>query len=424
MHILCLGLNHNTALVALREKLAFNEQNIQMALSRLGCRHERCPGSVSEMAILSTCNRVEIYATSPSVVFDELEAFLEETRGVPRRMFSSHLYRLADEDAVAHLFDVAAGLDSMILGEPQILGQVARALSLARSQGTAGKILTRLFQSAIHAGKRARTETLISQNPATISSLAARLIAEILPHLSQAHIAVLGAGEMAELAVEALLKRGAQNIYVINRTLERARELSVRWGASAAAIELLPDLLKEMDVLIASTGAPHTLVSYAMVADAMRHRPDRPLVMVDIAVPRDVDPQVGTLSAVTLFDLDMLSDRLEDSLDRRLREVPQVERILAEERETFLQFLEELEVQPIIAALRQQADAIRIRELEKTLRRMPQLTPEEQERLDAMTRSIVNKILHHPTAALRGLAGMPESAEIADFARQLFGLEN
>lgn len=424
MHILCLGLNHNTAQVALREKLAFNEQSIPMALSRLGCRHENCLGSVSEMVILSTCNRVELYAVSPFLEFDELEVFLEEARGVPHQVFSSNLYRLADEEAVAHLFSVAAGLDSLILGEPQILGQVARALSLARSQGAAGKILTRLFQSAVHAGKRARTETLIAQNPATISSLAARLIAEILPQLSHASIAVLGAGEMAELAIETLIKRGARNILVINRTLERARELAVRWGASVSAIERLPDLLREMDVLIASTGAPHTLVSYAMVQEAMQRRPDRQLVIVDIAVPRDVDPQVGALSGVTLYDLDKLSDRLGDSLDRRLKEVPRVERILAEEKAVFLQFFEELDVRPLIAALRQQADAIRIRELEKTLRRMPDLTPQERERLDAMTRSIVKKILHPPTTALRDLAGMPECAEVADLARQLFGLEN
>jgi len=424
MHILCLGLNHNTAQVALREMLAFNAQSVQMALSRLGCRHESCPNSVSEMVILSTCNRVALYAVSPYPVFEELEVFLEETRGVPRQVFSSHLYRHADEEAVRHLFNVAAGLDSLILGEPQILGQVAQALSLARSQGTAGKVLTRLFQSAVHAGKRARTETLIAQNPATISSLAARLIAKIVPQLSQAQIAVLGAGAMAELALEALLKRGARHVHVITRTLERARELSVRWEAKPAAIEQLPDLLRQVDVLIASTGAPHTLVSYEMVAEALQDRPNRPLVIVDIAVPRDVDPEVRALSEVTLYDLDTLSDRLGDSLERRLKEVPQVERILAEERASFLQFLEELDVRPLIVALRQQADSIRIRELEKTLRRMPRLTPEEQDQLDAMTRSIVNKILHQPTAALRNLAGMPECAEVADLARQLFGLEN
>lgn len=424
MHILCLGLNHNTAQIALREKLAFNEQSIRMALSRLGCRHESCPGSVSEMVILSTCNRVELYAISHSLVFEELENFVEEIRGVPRQVFSSHLYRLADEDAVAHLFNVAGGLDSLILGEPQILGQVAHALSLARSQGTAGKILARLFQSAIHAGKRARTETLIAQNPATISALAARLIAGLIVPLSEAQIGVLGVGEMAELAVEALIKRGAQHILVINRTLERARELSVKWKASPAAIEQLPDLLAGLDVLIASTGAPHTLVSSAMVAEAMSDRPARTLVIVDIAVPRNVDPDVADLPGVTLYDLDALSDQLEDSLERRIREVPRVEGILEEEKETFLMFLEELDVRPLIAALHQQADSIRIRELKKTLRRMPHLTPEEQERLDAMTRSIVKKILHQPTAALRQLAGMPECAEVASLARQLFGLEN
>lgn len=424
MHILCLGLNHHTADVALREQLAFDEQSIRMALSRLSCERDSWQGFASEMVILSTCHRVELYAVSPQSSFEELETFLETARGAPRQLFSSHLYRYANEEAVAHLFAVAAGLDSLILGEPQILGQVAKALNLARSLGAAGRILTRLFQSAIHAGKRARTETSIAQNPATISSLAARLIADTVPDLARSRLAVLGAGEMAELAVEALIKRGARHIHVINRTAARAHVLAEKWGALPASFEDLPEILTDLDILIASTGAPHVLVPLTMVESAMKRRPTRPLIIVDIAVPRDVDAKVANLPGVTLYDLDGLSHQLGDSLERRSREVPLVEEILKEERAAFMHFLTELEILPLIAMLRQRADSIAAREVEKTLRRMPHLTREDQEQIEAMTRSIVKKILHQPTITLRDRAGMPEAAEFASVTRNLFGLEN
>ncbi len=311
MHILSLGLNHTTAPVHLRERLAFSEEQVRSSLSRLSCG--RIPSSLLELVVVSTCNRTEIYAASNQSAFAELEAFLSETRGVPVADFGSYSYRLKDLDAVRHLFDVAAGLDSLVIGEPQILGQITRALELARGQDAAGPTLNRLFQAAIHAGKRVRTETAISRNSASVPSLAASVAERNVRYIKTASVVVLGAGEMAELTVEALRKRGAQKIRVVNRTLERARELVQRWNAEASTFESLQQTLGEADILISSTGAPHIIVDAKMIREAMRSRHERPLVLIDIAVPRDIDPDCASLPHVRLFDIDRLSAQLEDS---------------------------------------------------------------------------------------------------------------
>lgn len=423
MHIHCLGLNHRTADISLRERLAFPEESIRAALARLGCGSGSQPDAVSELVILSTCNRVEIYAVSKDLAFDALEDFLSEVQGVSREEFTQHMYRLADMDAVDHLFQVAAGLDSLVLGEPQILGQVVSAWELARGQSSVGPVLSRLFQSALHTGKRARTETAIGHNPASISSVAVSLAEGAVHDLPSARILVLGAGEMAELAVEALRKRGVNDIQVVNRTLERARLLAGRWGGKADTFENLTAAMTRADILIASTGAPHTIVQADLVSTVMRLRPERPLFIIDIAVPRDVDDQVGNIPGVSLYDMDTLQERLEDSLSRRANEIPHVEVILDEERTAFMDYLATLDVLPVIAAMRQQAEAIRVRELEKTLRRLPDLGPSERKRLDALTQALVKKILHAPITRLRTEAGSPQSAEYAEAARALFDLE-
>lgn len=423
MIIHCLGLNHETSTIHLREQLYFSEDQIAPALARYGCGPQKYTSPISELVILSTCNRVELYAVASSLAFDELEQFLAEAQNIPRQNFSEHLYHLTNEEAVEHLLRVAAGLDSQVLGEPQILGQVTRALELARSQGTTGKILSRLFQTAIHAGKRARTETRISHNPASISSVAVRLIAKLVSDLKNAQITVLGAGEMAKLAVIALGKRGVSHIQVVNRTLERAQRLAKMVNAQAATFERLPEILSQTDVLITSTGAPHTLISPKMVTSALQGRPDRPLVIMDIAVPRDVDVRVGEIEGVFLYDLDDLSGRLEESIRLRSQEVPKVKRILEEEQANFMGFFASLDVLPLIINLRQRADEIRQCELEKTLPRLSHLSPDEQETVIAMSKSIVKKILHTPTVRLQSEANSPQAAEYANLARFLFGLD-
>jgi glutamyl-tRNA reductase len=422
-HIFCLGLNHTNSSITLRERLAFNSHQLHSALARLGCGDHRTWREIKELIILSTCNRVELYAVSRGPIFDTLEAFLAETKDCPSALFSDTAYRLLDGDAVQHLFEVATGLDSMVIGEPQILGQVTDAYSAAREHGTTGKILSRMFEAAIRAGKRARTETTISHNPASIASIAVNLIVETVPELPAAKILVLGAGEMAELAVESLRKRGAQSVLVVNRTLQRAQELSNRWGGQAAALEALLDHLPDMDIVIASTGAPHIVIRSSMVEEAMKHRPERPLVFMDIAVPRDVDAEVKNISGVYLHDLDTLSKYLESNLAQREAEVPKVRVILVDERSAFEEYLASLDVVPIIVDMRNRADCIRQDELQKAIRRMPDLTPEMEQQIDILTKSIVSKILHKPTTRLRQEATSHNAADYASIARALFGLD-
>jgi glutamyl-tRNA reductase len=422
MYILCLGLNHTTAPLNLREKLALDENTVRIALARLACGHVDSP--LAELVILSTCNRVELYAASNQQAFAGLETFLSDVSGVPVEQFGLHLYRFQNLDAVRHLFEVAAGLDSLVIGEPQILGQVTRALELGRGQSTAGSILNRLFQAAIHAGKRTRTETAISRNPASVSSLAASLSEHAVHKISDAQIVILGAGEMAELAVEALRKRGAQKILVVNRTLERAQDLVRRWGAQAATFENLYAALGSADILISSTGAPHTLISSQMVQKIMQGRPERPLVLIDIAVPRDIDPDIADLPHVALYDMDNLNARLEHSLAERMAEVPQVRNILEEELEQFGEYWRSLDMLPLIADIRQTAETIRQAELEKTLRRLPDLTEAERNHIEAMTQALVKKLLHAPTNRLRAEAASPNASEYAAIARTLFNLSN
>ncbi len=422
MHIHCLGLNHRTANVHLRECLAFTDESMKAALARLGCGGILLD-SVSEMVILSTCNRVEIYAVSHDPAFDSLEEFLADTRGVSLQEIHPHIYRLSDRQAVEHLLRVAAGLDSLVLGEPQILGQVIHALEISRGQNTAGPVLSRLFEAAAHAGKRVRTETAITQKPASISSVAVRLAADVFPDLSSAEVTVLGAGEMAELVVETLRKRGVSRIRVINRTLQRAHSLADRWGGEANTFESLPESLSQADILIASTGAPHTLVHADLVSQAMKTRPDRPLIMIDIAVPRDIDAEVGEIPGVKVYDMDALQEHLENSLAVRQAEVPGAEKLLAEELGLFMGYLESLDVLSIIRDLRQQVEDIRLAELKKTLRRMPDLSENERERIEVLTEALVKKILHAPIARLRAEARCAHLAEYTFVTRSLFSLQ-
>jgi glutamyl-tRNA reductase len=420
MHIHCLGINHTTAPLSLRERLAFNEDSLRAALARLGCGGLET--SLNELVILSTCNRIELYAVSPRLEAQDLELFLTETRGVSRDEFIPYLYHYLDEDAIRHLLRVASGLDSLVLGEPQILGQVTNAMEGARGAGSNGPLLSRLFQYAIHAGKRARTETHIARNPASVSSLAASLAEKSVRNIAKAQIVILGAGEMAELAVEALRKRGAVKVLVLNRTLERAEALAKRWQAEASTFERMDAALSVADVLISSTGAPHTILNLGMVARIMETRPSRPLVMIDIAVPRDIDPNCNALPGVTVYDMDGLHARLEHSLAEREAEVPLVEAILAEEAGKFMEFFKSLDMLPLIADLRQQAEATRQAELNKTLRRLPDLNETERARIEALTQALVKKLLDAPTNRLRAQANTPSAPEYANVARTLFGL--
>jgi glutamyl-tRNA reductase len=348
MHIHCLGLNHTTTPIHIREKLSFNEDQVRAALARLGCGGIH---SIDELIILSTCNRIELYAVSSQSSFSALENFLSETRGVHTDELNVHLYHFTDSEAVEHLFKVAAGLDSLVLGESQILGQVTKALELARGQNTSGSLLNRLFQAAIHAGKRVRTETAISRNAASVSSLA--LVAEKIPDVKQAH-GDRGSRRNGRTRCRSVAQAQWKDP-VINRTLERAQGLAQRWDAESATFEFLQEALNGADILISSTGAPHIILSVEMVRQAMQSRLERPLVLLDIAVPRDIEPEVVEIPHVKLFDIDHLNTHLEQSRARR-RFRGRKDR--GREMDEFLDFLKSLEMIPLIADLQQQAEAI------------------------------------------------------------------
>jgi glutamyl-tRNA reductase len=416
MTLLCLGLSHHTAPVELRERLHVPANALNVA---------HAPRAIlDEWALLSTCNRLEVYAVARTPDFDALIGLIESIGDVPRGNFAARLYRHADADAALHLCRVAAGLDSMILGEPQILGQVNRAYETALNRGSAGPILSALFRAAIHAGKRARAETAIGRNPASISSVAVKLAQRVVDDWAAAQVLIVGAGEMAELSVAALRSRGVrmENVHIANRTPERAAQLARCWGAGALSLDRLPEALANADIVIASSGAPGVIAS-DVVRAAMAQRPDRPLVLIDIAVPRNVEVGVSDLPNVYRYDIDDLQAHLDAAAAGREREVPRVEAIVVEEVEAFMRWLRGREVAPVIAGLRAKADAIRRAELDRTLRYLPHLGQTERQHIEMLAESLVNKLLHDPTLRLKAEAGRGRTAEVAAAARHLFALD-
>lgn len=428
MHILCLGLSHHTAPVEFRERLTYSTPALRAALARVGCGQTARPVGMTELVILSTCNRLELYTVAPDLKveawFASLLNFVMETHGLSAIGMEDKFYRLAGREAVRHLFCVASGLDSMILGEPQVLGQVTDAYHLALEHGATGSVLSALFRAAIHAGKRARAETGISRNPATISSVAVKLAEATVGDLASRRVLIVGAGDMAELAVEALRARGVDQITVVNRTRDRAALLAERWGAQALAFEQLTEALAEADIVLTSTGAPHLILTADLVQAALAPRPHRPLVCIDIAVPRDIDPEVGHLPNVHYYDIDDLEAHLNGALAQRQQETPRVEAIVAEEAQAFWNWLRGLEIVPLITDLRAKADAIRRAELEKTLRRLPDLGEDERRRIETMTEALVSKLLHDPTQRLKAEANNGQAAQYAAAVRDLFALSD
>lgn len=419
MHLHCLGINHHTAEIFTREKLAFTNSQIQNFWKFL---IQQTKHQISELVILSTCNRVEIYVVADQPIFAELEKALITFRDLPEEEIGHLFYRLVDEQVISHLLRVAAGLDSMVLGEPQILGQVTDAYETGLEIGACGKIISKLFQSAIYTGKRVRTETAISENSVSVSSLAASVTEQIVGNLTNTQITLLGAGEMAELAIEALKKRGANKFIVISRTINSACGLAKKWEGHAGTMENLAGALEDTDILLTSTSAPHTLIHREMIEKIMAGRKDRPLVIIDIAVPRDVATDVGDVEGVSLFDIDGLSRGVEKALESRESEIPKVEQIIDEEYLAVKEYFGTLRVVPVIVGMRQQADSIRQQELEKALKQLDGIDPKQQERIKALTHSIVQKILHEPTIRLRQEANGPNAEKYAIAVSDLFGL--
>lgn len=427
MPIVCLSITHHTAPVALRERLAISGPALHASLARVrdGREAERLP--VSELVILSTCNRLELYAAvrgssaNGGTPWPLLVGFLAESLSLDPAAFASHIVHYVEVSAAEHLCRVAAGLDSMVLGESEILGQVAEAHEAALRRRSTGPLLSALFRGAVQAGKRVRTETGIGRNPASVSSVAVELAVQTAGDLRGRWVALIGAGRMARKAATALHANGVGGIVVVSRTVDSAAELAAEWSGEAGTLEELPGVLARADLVISSTSSPEPIVTAPQVHQAMAGR-QRPLVFIDIAVPRDVDPAVREIPNVHLFDLDDLQLRLDRSLAERRKEIPRAEAIVAEEVQRFAEWQAGSEVLPVLSELRQQAEILRSQELARVLRQLPGLNPELHRRLDHFSRALVNKLLHHPTQRLRAEASNGHAVEYAQVARALFGL--
>jgi glutamyl-tRNA reductase len=419
MAIFVAGVNHRTAPVDLREQLAVEEDKLRDVL-----RDVHVVGGARELVILSTCNRVEIYgvADAPGVartaVFCELARFC----GVEPTALEPHLYIHIDGDAVRHAFRVAASLDSMMLGEPQILGQVKDAFALAQSSQTVGPALHALFSQAFAVAKKVRTETEIGRHAVSVSFAAVELAKKIFTGLEGRAVLLVGAGKMSELAARHLVEQGAFPIYVTNRTWARAQEMARALSGTAVPFEAMLTAMANVDIVITSTGASQAIVTRTGVADLMAERGGRPLFFIDIAVPRNVEASVNTLNDVYCYDIDDLKNVVDANLRERLREAQRAETLVEREVGKFLARLSELEVVPTIVSLRERVETIRLAEVRRTLLRLSDASPETREAIEALSTAIVNKILHTPITKLRESRRTGAHRSSMDIVHELFGL--
>ena len=419
MAIVVVGLNHTTAPIAVRERLAFSDTALTQALT-----HFR-PPEVQELVILSTCNRVEIYMQTSDVDASVAScvAFVAACHAVPLTQFMSHLYQWSDLEAVRHLFRVAASLDSLVLGEPQILGQVKAAYVAAQAAGRTGSILAQLFERALSVAKTVRTETGISDRAVSVSYAAVELAKKIFESLQQRTVMVLGAGDTAELAARHLVGQGVTRMFIANRTAERATLLAQALQAKAIPWEAFPEHLAYTDIVISSTSAPHPIIAPAMVREATRVRRNRPMFFIDIAVPRDVDPAVNTLENVFLYDIDDLQNVVQENRRERQREALAAEELIWQEVRQFQQWLAGRDAVPTIVALRQHAEALRQQELEKALHKFGALDERQRRVLEALTHGLVNKLLHAPTVYLKRASHEGQVRDAVHVIRHLFNLD-
>ncbi len=419
MRFLVVGCSYRTAPLAIRERLAFPLAALPAALAEL-----RAITGVQESLILSTCNRVEVYAVGsrPSHIAPDIRHFLARSRGVDLAGIEAALYGYEDSQAVKHIFRVASSLDAMVVGEAQIGGQVKEAYAAAARSKTLGPFLSRCMHRAFAVAKRIRNETDIARHPVSVSSVAADLARRVFGDLTASTVLVVGAGEMAELAVRHLLSDGAGDIRVVNRTYEHAVQLAFQLGAKATRFEDLRGQLLLADIVISSTGSPQPIISRRLLTEVMRERKQRPLFIVDIAVPRDVDREANTLPNVYLFDVDDLDHVVAENLKERCKEAHQAERILAVELQHFEDWLRRQDAVPVIKQLREHFLEVVQAEATHTAQSLNLTHGKEQQLLDTMVNAIVNKLLHRPTMELKDQAKRPNGALLAEATRQLFHL--
>ncbi len=419
MSIVVIGVNHRTGPLSLLERVTVAPDALPKAVHGLVARE-----NVREAVVLSTCNRTEVYAVAERFhgAYADIRDFFCELGGLDPDELHPHLYSQHDDAAVAHLFEVAAGLDSAVLGESEILGQVRAAWELAQVEGGARATLNLLFRHALETGKRARTETGIGRSTASISHAAVEMAAERLGSLSGHRVVVVGAGEVGEGVALALAGAGAADIAVLNRSVSRGEALAARVGGRVAPLSHLLDELVAADVVLTCTGAGSVVVEHDTVARAARRRSGRPLLVVDLAVPRDVEHSVGSVDGVTLLDLDDLRDWAARGLEQRAAEAATVREILGEEVERYLVEATARQAAPLVAQLHERADALRRAELARFAGRLGALDPAQRDAVEALTKGIVAKLLHHPSVRLKDDAGTPRGERNAAAVRDLFDL--
>ena len=419
MELLMLGLNHKTATVDVRERFAIPKQAIRDGLANLNDYE-----GLSEAVVLSTCNRSEMYAVVDDIREDlpTLRQFLFDLTGNEENI-DAYRYHHENEDCIRHLFEVASSLDSLVLGEGQILSQVKAAYALGREAGTTSTILNTLFHRAIACGKRVRTETRIQYNSVSISYAAVELAREVLGELTSSNALIFGAGKMAELTAQHLVSRGIKKIYVTNRHLERAQQLAARFNGEAIPFDEAMKKAVDVDVIVTSTGAPHYVIKPWETRQLMTKRKSRKLFLIDIAVPRDVDPEVGEIKNVCLYNIDALEEVVDEHVQERREEAVQAQKIVEEEVVSIEEKFQYLSFRPLMALLSERCERIRQREIKRASSKLPDLTKEEKRQIEHMTRMIVRKILRMPMMKLNASAGTPQEEFYIDAMRSLFKLD-
>jgi glutamyl-tRNA reductase len=421
MHIIVVGLSHKTAPVEVREKLAVPESRLDEALARL-----RGYAGIREGFLLSTCNRVEVYAVVERIEdgHARIQEFLADTHfSLSSEQLTPHLYEYTGDRAIGHLFRVASSLDSMIVGEPQILGQMKDAFEVALNHKASGVVLNKLVRKAISVAKRVRTETKIAETAVSVSYAAVELARKIFSNLSEKTVLLVGAGEMAKLAARHLVDQGIRKVSITTRDAVSAIELARRFNATSIPFESFRHEMAEADIVLCSTGAAHYLIGVEDVQQAVRRRMNRPIFLIDISVPRNIDPAVKDIDNAFLFDIDDLETRVEQNLEERRREAVKAERMVEEEVTQVLQWLKSLEVTPTIVALRSRAEEIKQVEIEKALARLQNLSEQERGVVEGLASSIVNKLLHGSLVTLKAESASGGGPMFIEAARRFFGLD-
>ena len=418
--ILALGVSHHTAPVELRERVSLSDARAKEFLGALLSQE-----AVTEGVVISTCNRTEVHLVGTDAVEAETAALtlLSRHAGIRPTELSSSIYSLRNCDAARHLFRVAAGLDSMVLGEAEVQGQVRRAYDLALAAGTTGPLTNRLFRAALEAGKRVRSQTGIGDRRVSVTTVAVELARDTVGDLSRRAVIVIGAGETSERTAQALADQGVTTIFIANRNADRARALADRFGGAVGSLDQLPDRLLEADIVVASTSSPHSLIGAEELELVMQGRNRRPLVLIDIAVPRDIEPECAEVEGVALYDIDDLQAVVMRNLEVRASERANAEAVVEEEIQRFARWMAQLDVVPTITALREHGTGIVDQVLAENAGRWESASARDLARIEAVARAVMQRLLHEPTLRLKGVDGEAGGHGRQQLLRELFGLE-